>query len=269
VIGPSSLGALRGDALSGRTAVITAASSGIGLASAAALALAGAQTFLVARGENRLREAQEHVPGSTIVTADLSTTDGVDSLIKFMETIDRKVDILVNCAGGGNFVAADSIDREAIAAVFDLNVKATILLSSAFGAGMVQRGFGSIVNISSMAADLGCSHLTLYSAAKSAVNGFTRALAAEWGRSGVRVNAVMAGLIETARNVGMFEDEEIMEEFNSRCDLGRPAQPSEVGRVVAFLACDDSSYITGQCIPVDGGAIGSHHGHTRHAAGLS
>jgi NAD(P)-dependent dehydrogenase (short-subunit alcohol dehydrogenase family) len=261
--------ALRSDALEGRTAVVTAGTSGIGLAAAQALAAAGARTILVSRDETRLRAAQEVVPRSAVVAADLSTVLGVDHLVSTVLDAGEVVDVLVNAAGGGNFTSAVDISPEDVAESFDLNVRSTILLSSRFGSGMVQRGRGSIINVSSIAADAGSGQLTLYSSAKSAVNGFTRALSAEWGRSGVRVNCVMPGLTRTARNVGMFENPLIMDEFNYRCDLGRPADPAEIGRVIAFLATDDASYITGQCLAVDGGSITAHHGYTKLAAGLS
>jgi gluconate 5-dehydrogenase len=264
----TSTGWLDPNALRGRTALVTGASAGIGLACATALDGAGATVVLVARGERGLTDACAAMSRrARSLVADLAAEDGVTGLVDRVAADVGHVDVLVNNVGGGEMMPADRITDRMLQEQFQLNVFAPLILAGKLGARMAERGAGSIINISSKTAVLGVAELSVYCAAKSAVNGFTRALAAEWGEHGVRVNAVMPGLVATESNRNLTESPTILAGFNDRCDLRRPASPEEVAAVVAFLASDGSTYLTGQCIPVDGGVIGAHHGYPRFADG--
>jgi NAD(P)-dependent dehydrogenase (short-subunit alcohol dehydrogenase family) len=161
------------------------------------------------------------------------------------------VEILVNNAGVTQVLPFAMIEESDWDEIMDVNVKGMFLVTKAFARGMIRRKSGSIVNMGSLAGIRMLEVPVHYAAAKNAVTGFTLALAREFGRYNVRVNAVVPGMLTEGVSVNVPEDKR--EDYIRHCALSRVGRPEEVARLVAFLASDDSSYISAQAISIDGG----------------
>ncbi len=164
-----------------------------------------------------------------------------------------KVDILVNNAGISLMGLFMDSSEEEMNEIINTNLMGAIYLSKEALPHMVSRNAGNIINISSMWGEVGASCEVLYSATKGGINSFTKALAKEMAMSNIRVNAIAPGVIDTKMNSML--DEESRESLKEEIPMGRFGMPSEIGKLAAFLCSDDSSYITGQVIRVDGGFI--------------
>jgi NAD(P)-dependent dehydrogenase (short-subunit alcohol dehydrogenase family) len=234
--------------LTGKTALVTGATSGIGRATAIALATAGAEVIVhgrdVARGVELVEEIELSGGRARFVRADLSDARQVDDLSATV----GDVDILVNNAGFAWFGPSGELDPDTLRRLFASNVEGAYLLTAKLAPGMVSRGHGSIINISSMAANVGLAGGAAYSATKAALSSFTRSWAAEYSPKGVRVNAVAPGPIYT-RAAG----DDRTAALGETTLIGKAAQPEDVAETVAFLASPRSAYITGAVIAVDGG----------------
>ncbi len=238
--------------LSGRRALVTGGARGIGLQTALALAQAGAKIVLVDASAERLEEAHPKfpVPPRSHVL-DITDSAAIRSLI---EDEGVSVDILVNNAGVSHAAPTPETTDESWRFVLSVNLDGVFYASRAFGSLMAQKGRGSIVNISSMCGEVVTRQkhvVTAYNASKAGVNMITKTLACEWAKSGVRVNAVAPGFVDT----GMLSNlpEEIVKSWQDQTPLGRLGQPEEIASVVHFLASDASSYMTGSVVMVDGG----------------
>jgi NAD(P)-dependent dehydrogenase (short-subunit alcohol dehydrogenase family) len=233
--------------LEDRVALVTGATSGIGRAIAVQLAAQGAIVVVHGRDAGRATEVLEEIElaggRARFVSADISTTEGVQALIDQA----GDVDVLVNNAGFSWFGATSDLDAEGFDALFAANVRASYLLVAAFAPAMVARGTGSIVSIASMAGLVGLPRGAAYGATKIALVGLTRAWAAEYSPSGVRVNAIAAGPVYTS------VDSTRTKVLGDTTLLGRAAQPEEIAEVVGFIASPRASYVTGAVIAVDGG----------------
>jgi NAD(P)-dependent dehydrogenase (short-subunit alcohol dehydrogenase family) len=238
--------------LNGKTALVTGSTAGIGAATAALLAARGAEVVVTGRDQERGASVVKEISAlggrSRFVVYDLSDLNSVNALAQEVGSID----ILVNNAAtfpGGSLLDQDVASFEA---AFDLNVRALYFLTAAVVPGMVQRGGGSIVNISTMAARVGMAGLSTYGATKAAVESLTRTWAVELGASGIRVNAVAPGPTRTDMVMAaMGEDGAAM--VAGTTILGRLAAPQEIAEVIGFLASDASSYLTGATIAADAG----------------
>jgi NAD(P)-dependent dehydrogenase (short-subunit alcohol dehydrogenase family) len=242
--------------LLGRTALVTGASRGIGAAVARRLDAAGARVAVAARSGDDLRAvagALRHDP--VVLEADLGDAAAAAALgARATDALGGRVDVLVNNAGV--FAAAGpsaALTGAAIDALFAANVRHALLLGGALAAHMAGHGGGSVVNVSSAAATRGTAFTAAYTATKGALDAATRALAAEHGPAGVRVNAVLPGITETSMTGAMFGDPEVAAFYTGRVALGRIGRPEDVAEVVAFLASDAARYVTAQTIRVDGG----------------
>jgi len=233
--------------LTGKTALITGSATGIGRATAIALAARGASVVVTGRNAERGAEVVEKIQaeGGTarFIPADLSSPEDVTRLARDA----GEVDVLVNNAGTASFGSSDSITREQYDAMLDSNVRAVYLLTATLAKKMAERGSGSVINVSSGAATVGDFYNAVYAATKGAVNSLTRAWAAEYGPAGVRVNAVAPGPVHTSAPA------EWLAKYNPLIPLRRVAQPEDVAEVIAFLAGPSGSYVSGAVIPVDGG----------------
>ena len=234
--------------LSGRTALVTGSTSGIGRATAKALAAQGATVVVngrdAERGADVVREIEADGGRARFVAADLSDPREVARLAAAA----GDVDILVNNAATATFGPSASIDRDQYDAMLDRNLRATYLLTNALVPRMAEQGGGSVINVSSAAGTIGDANNAVYGATKAAVNSLTRAWAAEYGPAGVRFNAVAPGPVYTPAYPA-----EVFEHFIPVIPLGRVAQPEEISDVITFLAGPQSSYVTGTTIAVDGG----------------
>lgn len=253
------LDATRSFRLDGKVAVITGASSGLGVGMAEALASAGAGVVLVARRSERLHELAKRLEGeggtALAVGADVANEDDVDRLVA--ATLDRfgRIDVLVNNAGITTVVPAENETLDELRRTLDVNLVGAFLCAQRFGRSMLAAGAGAIVNVASILGLVGVGQVpqVAYCASKGGMINMTRELAAQWARRGVRVNAIAPGWFPSEMTGAMFEDESSMKWVRYRAPMGRPGRPEELAGALLFLASDASSYVTGQVIAVDGG----------------
>jgi NAD(P)-dependent dehydrogenase (short-subunit alcohol dehydrogenase family) len=246
--------------LDGKVAVVTGASRGIGRAIALGLAQAGADVAVAARTESDLERLVEEIRGrgrkALAVPTDVLDRSAIESL--FDKTIDELggLDILVNNAGGTRFVAPITTLRpEGWDKVIDLNLNAVFHATQLAAQRMVDRGGGSIIQISSVAGVQGAEGLSFYSAAKAGVRLMTQAVARELASSGVRLNSIAPGWIATDLNANLWSDEGTRESMEDMIPMGRLGQAEEIVGPAVFLASDASSFVTGATLLVDGGQL--------------
>lgn len=246
-------------ALHGRVAVVTGASSGMGVAMAEGLAAAGARVVLAARRTDRLEAVREKIRaagGEAIaVPCDVADAAAVDALAA--ETLARwnQVDVLVNNAGFVDVVRAQDEPLDTFQAVLDVNLTGAFRCARRFGREMLARGSGSIVNVSSILGIVGSGQVpqASYAASKGGLIALTRELAAQWARKGIRVNALAPSWFPTEMNEEMFASEKAQRWMRDRTPLGRTGELHELIGPLLFLASDASSYVTGHTLAVDGG----------------
>ena len=245
--------------LQGKTALVTGATRGIGEASTRALAAAGARVVLSGRTVSDLERvatdlAADGLEDPVILEADLSPPGAGTELARRVIAETGGVDILVNNAGIPMRRTPDKLTEEDFDLVFSINVRSLLMLTLALGPKMIERGGGSVINISSIASLRGPLGRVAYAGTKGAVDAMTRALAADWGPSGIRVNTISPGLIATA----IWEESRrtvpgLTEQLEEQIALKRWGEGSDVADVVVFFASDASRYVTGEVIAVDGG----------------
>lgn len=240
--------------LSGKRALVTGASSGIGLACAIALAEHGAEVTLAARSGDKLREIADRMLAENwsarVMEMDVSdvaaTSEAVSKAGPF--------DILVNSAGLARHTPALETTEEDFDAVANLNVKGAYFLTKAVAEGLVKAGRkGSLINISSQMAHVGGIDRAVYSATKHAVEGFTKSMAIEWGPHGIRINTICPTFIVTPLTKQTFERPERRKWVEDKIKLGRIGEVEDIMGPVVFLASDASALITGTALMVDGG----------------
>ena len=244
--------------LSGKKALVTGASRGIGREVAIALAAAGADVALSARDEGRLKEVAAAVEAlgrrAVVLPADVTDADACRALAADAVEQLGAVDVLVNNAGGSSYMGPFTDLRfSGWEKVMRLNVDSIVHLSQAVGRHMLERGSGSVINVASVAGLAGTPTLAPYGASKAAVISLTRSLALEWGVQGVRVNALCPGWTKTDLNSDLWSDEGLGKAMVEPTALKRWAEASEMVGPVVFLASDAASYLTGQALVVDGG----------------
>lgn len=240
-----------------RTAVVTGASRGIGEATARALDRHGARVVLTGRTvEDLERVAADLTNAPVVVPADLAEPgSGTDLAERILELVDG-VDVLVNNAGIPMRRTPDQLTEEDLDLVFGINVRSLVMLTLGLGPSMVARGGGSVVNISSIAGLNGPQGRVAYAGTKGAVDAMTRALAADWGPSGIRVNSIAPGIIKTA----IWEESRntipgLIEQLEQQVALKRWGESEDIADTVVFFASDASRYVTGETLTVDGGMI--------------
>ncbi|MEW1660794.1 SDR family NAD(P)-dependent oxidoreductase [Streptomyces sp. NPDC093707] len=241
--------------LTGRVALVTGATSGIGAATVALLAERGAQVVVAGRDHSRGKAVVSAILDrggkAAFAPADLRETESVRQLAqKAVALGGGQVDILVNNAGSYPFGPTEQVQERDIDAVYALNVKAPFHLVAALAPAMAERGSGAIVNLSTIAAENGMAGMALYGSSKAAVELLTKAWAAEYGPHGVRVNAVRPGPVQTEGTAGMGGD---LDALAAQAPAGRPAAPREIAEAIAYLASDAASFVQGAVLPVDGG----------------
>jgi NAD(P)-dependent dehydrogenase (short-subunit alcohol dehydrogenase family) len=239
----------------GLTALITGGTSGIGRAAANKMALLGIHVLVVGRnverGERTVAEIRAAGGQADFISSDLRDASSARQVAKrAIELGNGRVDILINNAGIFPFGPTNKTTEEEFDRVYSLNVKAPYFLVAELAPLMARRGKGAIVNVSTMVADYGVSGMSLYGSSKAAINLLTKSWAAEYGRSGVRVNAVSPGPTRTEGTDAMGEG---LEQLAAQAPAGRPAGADEIAEAIVFLATDRSSFIYGAKLAVDGG----------------
>jgi galactitol 2-dehydrogenase (L-tagatose-forming) len=245
--------------MTGSVAVITGGSRGIGFESAVALGSCGARIVLAARDRSALEAAVKRLAANEVdaTSAVLDVTDPT-AVTKAADTIvaeQGKVDILVNSAGIGRLNSALDTPDDEWRAVMDVNVNGLFWCCRAFGRHMISQRRGSIVNLGSMSGLIVNRPQTApsYLASKGAVHMLTKALAAEWAKSGVRVNALAPGYVAMDMIQKMRERPELFNVWLDMTPMGRLGEPSEIAAAVVYLASAASSYVTGAILSIDGG----------------
>jgi NAD(P)-dependent dehydrogenase (short-subunit alcohol dehydrogenase family) len=230
------------------TALVTGATSGIGRATALRLALDGWQVVVHGRNAERGAEVVQEIEArggrARFVAADLNEVAGVQSLVGEV----GDVDVLVNNAGASWFGPTADLDVATFDELFDGNVRSAFFLVAGLAPGMAERSSGSIISLASMAGQIGLDGGAAYGATKASLSSMTRSWASEFSPRGVRVNAIAAGPVLSTPERASF-----IEKLGSTTLLGRAAQVEEIAEVIAFLASDKASYITGATLAVDGG----------------
>lgn len=237
------------------TALITGGTSGIGRATANKLAQLGVHVVVVGRNVERGEKVVAEIRGAggvaDYISSDLRNASSAREVARrALELGNGRVDILINNAGVFPFGPTHETTEEAFDSVYSLNVKVPYFLVANLAPLMAKRGKGAIVNVSTMVADYGVSGMSLYGSSKAAINLLTKAWAAEYGPSGVRVNAVSPG---PTRTEGAEPMGEALDQLAAQAPAGRPATPDEIAEAIVFLATDRSSFIHGAKLAVDGG----------------
>jgi len=243
--------------LTGRTALVTGGNSGIGLALARALGLAGARLVLVARRQAQLeRAAQELRDGgcdAATVTADLETVDGPDRAAAAARKAASRIDILINAAG---FNLRHPFQQVSIAD-FDrhlaIHLRAPFRLTQLLAPAMAERGWGRILNIASMQSQRAFADSAPYGAAKGGIVQLTRAIAEEWSKHGIMCNAIGPGFFPTELTAPVFADPVRSARNAAQTAIGRNGELPDLYGATVFLCSDAAAYVTGQTLFVDGG----------------
>ncbi len=240
--------------LDAKTALVTGASSGIGLACAAALAEAGAQVTMLARGAGRLESAAAAIraTGGHVTPQALDVTD--ITALRALIAARGPFDVLVNAAGLARHSPALETREEDFDAVASVNIKAAYFAAQAVAQGLIAAGKpGSLIQISSQMGHVGGVDRAVYCASKHALEGMTKAMAMEWGSHGIRVNTLCPTFILTPLTQSTFDNAERRAWIESKIKLGRVGEVEDIMGAVVYLASDASALVTGTALKVDGG----------------
>lgn len=241
-----------------KTAIVTGGSRGIGKAIALKLAEKGANivvnyTSNSSKAEEVVNEIKKMGKEAMAVKADVSNPDDVKNLIKETEKKFSSIDILINNAGITRDTLLIRMKEDDWDKVMSVNLKGTFLCTKLVGKKMMKQRSGNIVNIASVVGIIGNAGQANYSASKAGIIGFTKSTAKELSSRGINVNAVAPGFIETEMTKKLSE--EVVQNYAKNIPLGKMGKPEDVANVVSFLCSQESSYITGQVINVDGGMV--------------
>lgn len=242
--------------LAGRTALVTGSTKGIGLAIARAFVREGARVVVHGRRPAECAAVAATLGAAAVpVAADLARAEEVRRLAReATAALGGVVDVLVNNAGQPRVAPAVELAEADYRETLEVNLTAAFLLAQEIGRGMLARGRGAIVNVSSVNGTVAFPHRLAYCVSKAGLNMLTKVLAIEWAATGVRVNALAPGYVETEMIRGL-RDRGVLDtaRLTGRTPLGRLAAPEEVAAAAVFLASDDAAYVTGAVLPVDGG----------------
>jgi len=244
--------------LSGKVALVTGGSRGIGKASAVGLARAGADVVVASRKLSDLEKVAEEIRSigrrGLAIPAHLGRIEDIRNLVSKAEQEFGKIDILVNnAATNPTMESAMDVEEGAWDVIMNLNLKSVFFLAQAVARIMREHGGGSVINISSAAGIRPDPLLPVYSISKAAVIMTTKVLAKEWGKHNIRVNAIAPGLFRTRFSEALWKDREIFNAWMETNPMGRMGEPDEIVETVIYLASDAASYVNGAVISIDGG----------------
>ena len=245
--------------LSGQLAVITGGASGIGLEAARALGQCGAKLELLDLNQDTLDKAKAELSGKGYEVGtsvlDVTDPDAVNRVAAEVKARSGAPDILLNSAGIALLHGATEVSDADWLKVMDVNVNGTFWACRAFGAQMIEAGRGSVINMGSMSGTIvnRPQFASSYMTSKGAIHQLTKALAVEWAKTGVRVNALAPGYIATEMTLGMRARPELFDVWLDMTPMGRCGEPEEVAALIVFLASPASTYMTGSIVAIDGG----------------
>jgi NAD(P)-dependent dehydrogenase (short-subunit alcohol dehydrogenase family) len=247
--------------LTGRAAVVLGGTSGIGRALVDGLVEAGADVAASSRQQAQVdataEAIEQHGKKSLRVASDVADRASLVTLREAALEAFGKVDILVNCAGTTRRRPTLEVDDDEWQRILDVNLTGTLRACQVFGAHMLERGYGRIVNIASLSSFVGLFEVAAYTASKAGVAALTKSLAIEWGSRGVLVNAIAPGVFRTPLNHDLLDGTERGREFKLRTPLGRFGRVEELAGAAVFLASDAASFVNGEVLVVDGGFLAS------------
>ncbi len=249
--------ALSAFSLSGKTALVTGASSGIGQAQSLALAKAGASVVLLGRREAALTDTLKSIEAidghAFVLPMDLHNRQSFPELAKTAINMTGAVDIVVNAAGVNHREPAEKISPESWDETINLNLSVPFFLAREFVPGMQSRGWGRVINIASLQTARAFANGMAYGASKGGIGQVTRAMAESWSASGINCNAIAPGFFPTALTAPVFEQSDLTNKLAEQTAIGRNGELADLDGITVFLASPASNYITGQIIYVDGG----------------
>ena len=243
--------------LSGKVALVTGASRGLGQYFARALARAGADIAITSRDKKALAAIAGELEalGRKVYPAELDVREyeSIQRATAEVEGCFGKIDILVNNAGCNIRKPALDVNWDDWNTILDTNLRGAFFVAQAVARGMIQRGYGRIINIGSVTSVAGFAGLAPYGASRGGIKQLTMSLADDWGRHGVTVNCLAPGWFKTRQNQVLYENAKWVEYITDRIPVKRPGRPDDLDGAVVFLASESSRYITGQTLLVDGG----------------
>jgi gluconate 5-dehydrogenase len=243
--------------LTGRRALVTGSSQGIGLALAKGLAEAGAEVVLNGRDEAKLAAAAQGIPGARTLPFDATDHAAVRAAIDRFESESGPIDILVNNAGMQHRAPLEDFPPEAFDLLMRTNVTSVFNVGQAVARHMIARGRGRIINIASVQSALARPSIAPYTATKGAVANLTKGMATDWAKHGLNCNAIAPGYFDTPLNAALVADPAFSAWLEKRTPAGRWGRTEELVGACIFLASDASSFVNGQTIYVDGGITAS------------
>ena len=243
--------------LSGKVAIVTGASRGLGQYFSRALAKAGADLVITSRTLSDLTEFKQEIESlgrkALAVQVDVLSQSDIENMVRTAIEEYGKIDILVNNAGLNIRSPSADFSWEDWDTVLQTNLKGNFFCAQAVAKEMIKRNYGRIINMGSCTCVFGMEGIAPYSASRGGVLMMTRSLAAEWGKYGITVNVLAPGWFKKVQNAALYENKQWIKNIKSRIPLNRPGLPNDLDGTVIFLASDASAYITGQMILVDGG----------------
>ncbi len=239
--------------LTGKRALITGSSQGIGLSLAQGLAAAGAQVVLNGRDQSKLEAAAAQIAGAQVLAFDVTGHDAVRAAVDGFESEVGPIDILVNNAGMQHRGPLEDFPADAFERLLQTNIASVFHVGQAVARHMIARRQGKIINIASVQSALARATIAPYTATKGAVANLTKGMAADWARHGLQCNAIAPGYFETPLNAALLSDAAFTAWLEKRVPAGRWGQTDELQGACIFLASDASSFVNGHILYVDGG----------------
>ncbi len=242
--------------LSGQVALVTGGATGLGRAAARVLTAAGCTVYIAGRRAAPLAAAAAEI-GATALPGDIAGDGIAEAMVQQIVARHGRLDILVNAAGVAARGPAEEMALADVDTMIAVNIRGLFLCCQAAGRVMRRAGRGKVINIGSIASQIGTPNIAFYGTTKGAVRQMTMSLAVEWARDNIQVNAILPGWFKTEMTAGSFQKPDWVERVRNRIPMGREGMPADIEGAFLFLASPMSDYVTGILLPVDGGVLAS------------